>query len=384
MFRADILAQNIKKCRIKMGLTQNELAEKLFLSGQAISKWESAHSIPDIGNLCAMAEVFSTSVDKLIGNTSSLAEKILIGIDGGASKTEFVLFTDKGNILHHLSLDGSNPNVSGFEKAFTVLKTGIDALTSIHSDIHGIFAGISGYLSGNNYELFNARFKKNYPLLNITLDSDIRNVISSATNLNKCIAVICGTGLAIFANENGNLKRLGAWGYLLDDIGGGYGIGREALRASLAERDGFGKKTIITAMVEEKLGGEVWNNLNKIYSSGDSFIASFAPLVFNAYKEQDAVAIEIFNNFAKKTAERLKFALDTYDCGKNIVISGGLVSENDILINLISDNIDENVNFIKPDLPQIYGACCRCCELYGNPDKNFYNNFRKNYMETVL
>lgn len=42
MFRPEVLAGNIKKYRIRKGLTQPELAEKLFVSSQAISKWEFA------------------------------------------------------------------------------------------------------------------------------------------------------------------------------------------------------------------------------------------------------------------------------------------------------------------------------------------------------
>ena len=40
MFQAEVLSANIKKYRSKLGLTQPELAEKLFVSSQAISKWE--------------------------------------------------------------------------------------------------------------------------------------------------------------------------------------------------------------------------------------------------------------------------------------------------------------------------------------------------------
>ena len=101
MFRADLLAQNIKNCRMKMGLTQSELAEKLFVSGQTISKWESGQSVPDIDNLCMLSELFSTSVDKLIGNAAGITNgKTFIGIDGDGTNTEFVLFTENGDIIY--------------------------------------------------------------------------------------------------------------------------------------------------------------------------------------------------------------------------------------------------------------------------------------------
>ena len=204
-----------------MGLTQNELAEKMFVSGQAISKWESGQNTPDIDNLCVLSNIFSTSIDKLIGNyAQSAEEKVFIGIDGSATKTEFVLCTNKGNILHHICAEGTNPNVSGVQNAFATLKFGINTLLLIRPDVSGVFAGISGCGSGNHYEVLSGLFEKAYPLLKISLGSDILNVISSATQLESCIAVICGTGFSIFANEKGKLSRVGGWGYLFDDVAG--------------------------------------------------------------------------------------------------------------------------------------------------------------------
>lgn len=63
------LAQQIKTCRTGVGLSQTELAEKLMVSRQAVSKWESGKGTPDITNLKAMAELFGVSVDFLMGTT---------------------------------------------------------------------------------------------------------------------------------------------------------------------------------------------------------------------------------------------------------------------------------------------------------------------------
>lgn len=380
MFKPDKLAYNIRQSRVKMGLTQLELAEKLFVSSQAISKWESGQSVPDLANLCFLAEIFATSVDKLMGNTLNNSEgKVLIGIDGGATKTEFLLFTESGHIINRALLDGCNPNACGMEKTQAILKSGIDSLLAINSEVSGVFAGIAGYLSGDNSVKIDEFFKKNYPLLNVSVNSDICNVIASATDLDKCAAVICGTGFSIYSSVHGELNRVGGWGYLLDCMGGGYDFGREALRASLAERDGFGKKTMITSIVEQKIGGTVWKNIHKVYSGGDSFIASFAPAVFEAYEKGDEVATEILNQNADRIVYLVKFAISTYDCGNNVVMAGGLLSKSDVLISLIKEKLGKDVNLIVPVLPQIFGACIRCCKEFGTPGKEFYENFKNGY-----
>ena len=60
-----ILAANIQKYRKKRGLTQEELAEKLGVTFQAVSKWENAKSAPDIFFLPKMAELFGCHIDEM-------------------------------------------------------------------------------------------------------------------------------------------------------------------------------------------------------------------------------------------------------------------------------------------------------------------------------
>ena len=62
-----VLAENIRKYRNIWELTQTELAEKLGVSSQAVSNWESAKSAPDIVFLPMMAEIFGCYIDNLFG-----------------------------------------------------------------------------------------------------------------------------------------------------------------------------------------------------------------------------------------------------------------------------------------------------------------------------
>lgn len=71
-----ILADKIIELRKKNGWSQEELADKLGVSRQAVSKWESAQTIPDLGRVLAMADLFSVSTDYLLRDeiTSSTPE----------------------------------------------------------------------------------------------------------------------------------------------------------------------------------------------------------------------------------------------------------------------------------------------------------------------
>lgn len=71
-----MLAENIKGRRVQAGLSQEQLAEQLQVSRQAVTKWETGAGIPDIENLRAIAALFGITLDELLGDVSdgSVAE----------------------------------------------------------------------------------------------------------------------------------------------------------------------------------------------------------------------------------------------------------------------------------------------------------------------
>jgi transcriptional regulator with XRE-family HTH domain len=60
-------SENVKKHRVNNGLTQEQLAKKLFVTKQAISKWETGKGYPDASTLPSIAEVLDISIDQLMG-----------------------------------------------------------------------------------------------------------------------------------------------------------------------------------------------------------------------------------------------------------------------------------------------------------------------------
>lgn len=61
------LYDTISFYRKRQGLTQEELAKKLGVTNQSVSKWESAQCCPDIGLLPMLADIFEISIDELFG-----------------------------------------------------------------------------------------------------------------------------------------------------------------------------------------------------------------------------------------------------------------------------------------------------------------------------
>ena len=113
-------ADNLSKFRKKRGLTQEELAKKLGVTFQAVSKWENAKAAPDIFLLPTMAGIFGCTIDQLffaVGRKPIRVDKITIGStmfdasyfgeqdrssdSGYAVKLEFWRLENTGNIFSH-------------------------------------------------------------------------------------------------------------------------------------------------------------------------------------------------------------------------------------------------------------------------------------------
>lgn len=71
------LAQNLRTLRKAHGMTQEQLADTLNISFQAVSKWETGVSLPDLPMIPLLASIFGTTTDKLLGyDRKSLEEKV--------------------------------------------------------------------------------------------------------------------------------------------------------------------------------------------------------------------------------------------------------------------------------------------------------------------
>lgn len=71
------LGEKIRDYRKKAGLSQEQLAEELNVSRQAITKWETNKGVPDISNLIAISDEFGVTLDELIKEDAVVKKKII-------------------------------------------------------------------------------------------------------------------------------------------------------------------------------------------------------------------------------------------------------------------------------------------------------------------
>ncbi len=61
------IGNTIQRLRRERGMTQKELAKRLMISPQAVSKWENCLGMPDITLIVPLADVLGVSTDELLG-----------------------------------------------------------------------------------------------------------------------------------------------------------------------------------------------------------------------------------------------------------------------------------------------------------------------------
>ena len=358
------LAKNIRTNRKNKNMTQLCLAERLFVSPQTVSKWESGASEPDSERLCLMADIFGISLDSLLRDGRGEGESAFIAIDGGGTKTDFLLFNESGEVLDSVTLGGTNPNACTLEGAKATLSRGIDRLVRSGARVEGLFAGISGASAGNNRDSLTAYLAERYPYFKSVVEGDIHNVINSVEGTDRCVAVICGTGSVVYGYDGNTLRRFGGWGYLFDSAGSGFDIGRDAIRHALKAEEGECPETALSRAVHENLGGGVFDNISEIYAKGKDHIASFAPVVIDLAAKGDPDALEIVKRTTDRLASLINRAAKTHSYGDLVVIAGGLTARRDVVEPLLRDAISDDLKIVFADRAPIVGAAVKCASLY--------------------
>lgn len=283
--------------------------------------------------------------------------KYLLGIDGGGTKTEFLLADLELNEINRTVLGASNPVNLGIENALKILENGIsDVCGDIDKREIAVFAGLAGGISGNNHTAISG-FLYDCGFGAYGNGGDTDNVIKMALADDDGVAVIMGTGIIAFSVCNGMRHRIGGWGYMIDKGASGFSYGADALESALKSADGRGGSALLLSLAEEKLGAPIADCIPEIYKGGAAFVASFAPLVFEACAKGDLHAQSIVERNTRYAAEIISAGLRLHN-GKRVktVICGGLCSQKEVIGPLLTEYLGEENKIEFLQKPPVYGA----------------------------
>lgn len=282
--------------------------------------------------------------------------KYLLGIDGGGTKTEFLLTDLYRKEIKRIFLGASNPVNIGIENAKTILRQGITEICEGFDFAEiSVFAGLAGGGTGDIKNEINS-FLGGFGFGAYSNGRDTDSVLKIALKDKDGVAMIMGTGIIAFSSCGGELRRVGGRGYLVDKGGCGFNFGSDALASAFEFLDGRGGSALIFKLVEEKLGQSLDSSAPAIYAGGATFVASLAPVIFDAYKQGDDEARKILERNTYEVAKIIKTARKYLKNGGKTVICGGLCSQKEILLPFLADHLKGEDLPVFSDEKMIDGA----------------------------
>lgn len=144
--------EQIQKLRKEKGLTQNDLAEKLFISYQAVSQWETGNTKPDIELLPRLAEIFEVSIDELFGVERNEQKEECFGrIKNYDDDTLYIVVAKGKDINTVLNLNSTIKNKEDIEIEITGKALNVHSSFSvkIEGDVEGDVSAGDGVVCGN-------------------------------------------------------------------------------------------------------------------------------------------------------------------------------------------------------------------------------------------
>ncbi len=307
----------------------------------------------------------------------------LIALDSGGTKTNIVTFDTSGHIWDQNIAHGGNPMDIGVETATQHIRSILhDAVEKAPGKVMAVYAATAGiyYYRGR---LFADVTAGELGVEKLRFDEDGRSVISSELSHEEpgC-GLICGTGCSIWIRKNGTrkLERCGGWGYLLDTLGSGFILGRDALHAVCLAVDERAPDTLLRELIEEELKSDFVGSVPQIYAGGRRRIASLAYTVFEAAKRGDEVAQKIMWDNAKHIAELIQWADRHFEDAYQVIAGGGIVASFPEYMAAIRVQAPKRAELRLAQAPPVYGGAVEAMGMMGlKVDAAFRENFLRDY-----
>ena len=233
--KAMILADKIIRLRKKQGMSQEELAERINVSRQSVSKWESAQSIPDLDKIIQLSELFGVTTDYLLKDeieeeeptSDNYVPSRKISLD---EANEYVNTTKRTSILVAVAtfmcilspitliVLAGLASIVGFSETAAVAVV-ITVLLVLVAAAVGIF--IYTYYLGEKFSYLNTHFDREYGVVGAISEKqkNSRPLFAKMNIIATVLCVLSALPLIIFAILGNEIMTIVSIGILLFTVG---------------------------------------------------------------------------------------------------------------------------------------------------------------------
>jgi N-acetylglucosamine kinase-like BadF-type ATPase len=254
-----------------------------------------------------------------------------LGFDGGGTGARWRLVDDAGQVLGQGSAGPFTGHLfdDATRHACQAAIVRLTAAVRAAGRPQQIVAGVTGLSTGSETAALIASWlSASFELAPAAVQvvDDMRIAYRAAFTPGEGVLVYAGTGsVAIHLAEDGTTLRAGGHGYLIDDAGSGYWIGRQALSALVRAQDEGRDPGALGQEVEAAIGSLDWEDVRRhVYGGGRAAVAGLVPAIAKAALRDDSVANAILSSAGEELARLARVLIARLGRQQPVALAGGV------------------------------------------------------------
>lgn len=292
-----------------------------------------------------------------------MSKDIYLGVDGGGTKTAFILEKDGEVFLHKEgTIHLSQISREEFKKRIGNAVENLTKQAGISSDeIAYTFVSVPGYGQYPEDEAFiDESLREILGTDNFKVGNDCLNAWAGSLNAKPGINLILGTGSIGFGlDDKGESMRCGGWGPLIGDESSGYYIGKRLVNYFTKQSDGRIPKTLLYDEIKKELNiDDDFEIIPLTDGMTRDELAGIGKIFSKLIENKDKCAIELLDKVAYEAALTINTLAEKLSFDGEILASysGGVFNLGKILTDAIEKYLDEDIKLVAPYADPTKGA----------------------------
>ena len=270
-----------------------------------------------------------------------MAGERILGVEGGGTKTAWVLVEREGSelrVIEQGKLPPSNLRLTTPQQLRAIL-------SELPKQIEraGIF--LAGCATAEDRQSLATVCAEIWPNVKIVTGSDRESGLAAALGNADGIVVNAGSGSSVTGRRGDKIENAGGWGHILGDAGGAYFLSIQALRLILREHDLHRGEMQFAAKIFRALALNNLDELVRWAQTADKMeIAGLAPVVFEVAASGDARVMEILEDGARCLCEFVEIVAGRLHLlAPKVILIGGLFQRDSIYTHAFRRRLKKNL-----------------------------------------
>lgn len=277
-----------------------------------------------------------------------------LGVDGGGTKTRYILADDSGKVIDNIEMGTTHIQQIGKESLLDQLQEARDNILERNNikikDIKSAFFGMPGYGEiKEDKEIIDSIVEEVYKGTKFSIGNDCEVGWAAGTECSEGVNIVAGTGsIAYGKNKDGMHERCGGWGPGIGDDGSAYYIGLKIINEYTKQKDGRKNKTSLVSIIEDEFKIKDYFEIVDIVFKKIEFsrteIAKFSRFGAIAAQSGCQASKKIFEEAAIQLADHILSLKKSLNLGDGFIVSytGGVFKSGNLILEPFKKSLLEN------------------------------------------